>query len=95
MQLFNLKFNEEAGIAAVHECISINRNLNIRLLYQGLVIPLREWFRNGHNCNLTKFSMVETFVSYLKNKGKDYNKILKKMEQIQHYKPQWRLNTQV
>ena len=34
--------------------------------------------------------MLESLVSYLRNKGKDYNKILKEMEEIQHYKSQGR-----
>ena len=40
VQLFNLKCNEETGILAVHECISVDRNLHVRLLCHGLVIPL-------------------------------------------------------
>ena len=88
VQLFNLKYNEETGIPSVHKCISIYRNLHVCLSYYGLVIPLSEWFRYGLNCTLTKFSMLENFVSYLRNKGKYYNKTLKKMEEIQHYKPQ-------
>ena len=31
MQLFNLKCSEETGILAVHECISADRNLHVRL----------------------------------------------------------------
>ena len=34
--------------------------------------------------------MIENFVSYLRNKDEDYDKILKKMEEIQHYKSQGR-----
>ena len=34
--------------------------------------------------------MLENFFSYLRNKGKDYNKMLKEMEEIQHYKSQGR-----
>ena len=45
-------------------------------------MPLREWLRNGHNRTFTKFSIHETFVCYLKNKGKDYNKILNEMEEM-------------
>ena len=56
MQLFNLKCNEEIGIIAVHECISADRNLHVRLSY-GLVIPLPQWFRYENNCTFTKFSL--------------------------------------
>ena len=49
MQLFNLKFNEETGIPAVHEYISIDWNLLVCLSYHGLVIPLR----NGFDMDIT------------------------------------------
>ena len=45
VQLFNFKCNEETGILAVHECISIDRNLHVHVSYHGLVIPFPEWFR--------------------------------------------------
>ena len=40
MELYNLKCNEETGILAVRECISVNRNLHVRLLCRGLLIPI-------------------------------------------------------
>ena len=49
-QLFRLKGSEETGILAVHECISADRNLHLRLSYHGLVIPLLQWFRYEINC---------------------------------------------
>ena len=69
VQLLNLKFDEETGIPAVDECISIDGNLHIRLSYHSLVIPLPQLFRCGHNCTLTNFSMLENFVSNPRNKG--------------------------
>ena len=69
VQLFDLKCNEEIGILAVHECITVDRNLHVRLSYHDLIIPLPQWFRYEHNCTLTKFNMLENFVSYVRNKG--------------------------
>ena len=43
VQLFNLKCNEESGILAVHECISVDRNLHVRLSYHGLFMSLLLW----------------------------------------------------
>ena len=68
LELFNLKHNEETGIPAVHECIIVDRNLHVCLSYS-LVTPFSQWFRYGHNRILTKFSMLENFVSFLRNKG--------------------------
>ena len=33
VQLFNLKCNEETDIIAIHECISADRNLRVRLYH--------------------------------------------------------------
>ena len=49
VQLFNLKYNEETGILAVHECVSVDRNLNVYLSYHGLVYS----FRIGFDMNIT------------------------------------------
>ena len=40
VQLFHLWCNEVTVILAVHECISVNRNLYDRSSYHGLVTPL-------------------------------------------------------
>ena len=66
----NLKCNEETGILAVHKYISADRNLHVSLSYHGLVILLPQWFRYENSCTVTKFSMLENFVSYPRsNKG--------------------------
>ena len=39
-RLYNVKYNEETGILAIHECVSVDRNLHVHLSYHGLVIPL-------------------------------------------------------
>ena len=50
---FNFKCNEETGILAVHECISVDRNLRVHLSYHGLVILFsQQCFRYEHNCTL-------------------------------------------
>ena len=69
---FNLKCNEKTGILAVHQCIGADRNLRVCLSYQGLVIPLPQWFR--YENKFTKFSMLENFVSYLRNNIEDRSK---------------------
>ena len=40
----------------------------VRVLYHELVIPLLQWFRCENNCTFTKFSMLENFFSYIRNK---------------------------
>ena len=74
MQLFNFKCYEKTGILAVHEYISVDRNLYVHLSYHGSVIPFPQWFSYKNNCNLTKVSMLEHFVSYLRNNKGDHSK---------------------
>ena len=50
------------------------RNLHVCLSYHGLVILLPQWFRYENNCTFTKFSMLENFVSYLRNNKDDRSK---------------------
>ena len=64
--------------------------MHYKLTFQGLIIPFLEWFRSGHNCSLTWFSVLENFASYIKNKSVDYNVILKELYTIQNYKTQRR-----
>ena len=69
----------------VHECISIDKNLHVSLTYNDFAVPFPEWFRYGHNCSFTRFSMLENFASYIRNKGIKYNIIFKELTNIQHY----------
>ena len=70
----NLKCNEKTGILAVHKYISADRNLHLSLSYHSLVILLPQWFRYENSCTFTKFSMLENFVSYLRNNKGDRSK---------------------
>ena len=72
------------------ECISINKELQVNLTYQGYSIPLPEWFRSGHSCKLTRFSMLEYFGSYVRYKGTEFNGILEELNNIQFYQPKGR-----
>ena len=74
IQVYNLVFNEEASVPTVHECISIECDLYIRLTYHCLLLPLLEWFRYGSYCTLIRYSMLEKFASYSKGKGGNYKK---------------------
>ena len=69
------------------ECISINKELQVNLTHKGYSIPLPDWFRSGHSCKLTRFSMLENFASYVRNKGTEFNGILEELNNIQFYKP--------
>ena len=90
VQYFNLVFTEQTDIPTVLECISINKELQVNLTYKGYSIPLPEWFRSGHSCKLTRFSMLENFASYVRNKGTEFNGILEELNNIKFYQPKGR-----
>ena len=83
-------FDTESGAPAVPECITIDTSLHVSLSYDGHVIPLLEWFHHGQNCTVTIFSMLENFVSYIKQKGEECSVILKELNNTQYYKRQGR-----
>ena len=69
-------------------CISKYENLHVKLTFQGLIILFSEWIYAGHNCYFIRFSMLENFASYIKNKSVNYDIILKELNTVQHYKSQ-------
>ena len=90
VQYYNLCFDTESGAPAVRECITIDTSLHVSLSYDGHVIPLPVWSRHGQNCTVTRFSMLENFASYIKQKGEECSVILRELNNIQYYKPQGR-----
>ena len=62
----------------------------VNLTYKGYSIPLPEWFFSGHNCKLARFSMLENFASYVRNKGTEFNGILEELNNIKFYQPKGR-----
>ena len=79
VQYCNLVFDTSTGVPAVHECVTISKDLHVSLAYNG--------FRSGHNFTITRFGMLENFASHVRNKGSEYDIILKELNHIQHYKP--------
>ena len=87
VQYYNLCFQTECSAPAVRECLTIDTSLHVPLSHDGHVVPLPEWFHDGKNCTVTRFSMLENFASYTKQKGGECSVILKELNNIQYYKP--------
>ena len=64
--------------------------MHVKLTFQGFSIPVPDWFRVGHDCTVNRFSMLENFVSHIKNRSDSFSTILSELNSIQHYKPQRR-----
>ena len=88
VQYYNLCFDTESGAPAVHPCITIDTSLHFSFSYDGYAIRLPEWFHHGQSCTVTRFSMLENFVSYIKQKGEKCSVIFKELNGIQYYKCQ-------
>ena len=57
--------NSEMLVPKVTECICVDRELHIKLLYNGSPLPLRQGFHYDQNCCLTSESMLENVPVYL------------------------------
>ena len=79
VQYYNVVFDRDTGIPSVHECITVDETLHVVLSYKGIRIPLPEWFRYGHNCQVTRFGMMENFVPHIRNRTNDINTILQEL----------------
>ena len=87
---YKLCFDVISGIPTVFKSISVDKDLNVSLSYQGYHISLPEWFCSGHNCKLTNSSMLENFPAHMRNKANDMNSILTELNEIRYYSPQGR-----
>ena len=59
--------------------------------YNGMPLPLPQWFVQGHNANPKKVNYSENVSTYIRNTVTDYNKLLNELNQRSFYKPQERL----
>ena len=57
--------HNELSIPQVTECIRIDDKLHVKLYLKGSLVPLPKWFRHGHNCHLSRKSMLENFSSHI------------------------------
>ena len=69
----------ELHIPEVKECIRIDNELHVKLFYRGSPVPLPQWFRYGHNCKLTKKSMLENFPPYLNIQGENFSSVFEEL----------------
>ena len=57
--------HNELSIPQFAECIRNDDKLHVKLYYKCFVVPLRKWFRHGHDCHLSRKSMLENFPSHI------------------------------
>ena len=62
----------------------VDRDLNVKLFYKGS--PLPQWFHRGRDCRLTKKSMMQNFVNYIRLEGEQTFNILEELKELKFKK---------
>ena len=78
---YKIEFSEKRA-PEVTECIKIEK-LHVKRFFKGCPVPLRQWFRQGTDCRLTRKSMLENFPVYLRTYADNHYLIF---EELLHYR---------
>ena len=54
------------NVTEVIDCVRVDWDLNVKLFFKGSPLPLPQWFHHGKDCHLTKKSMMQNFINYLR-----------------------------
>ena len=86
---FHLIFDDETRFSKILESIKVDDDLQVQLQYNGMMLPLPQWFVQGLNATFKKVSYTETFPVYIRNPVTDNsNELLSELNQINFYKLQ-------
>ena len=55
---YNLVIDENTQFPKILESIKIDRELHVQLQYNGIPLPLPQWFVQGHNAQLKRVSII-------------------------------------
>ena len=87
----NLVFDKETKFPKTLELIKVDSDLHVQLQYNGIQIPLPQWFVQGHNAQLKKVSMLENLATHIRNVVFDnYNELLDELNKRQFLIPKRR-----
>ena len=88
---YNLVFDKETKFPKILGPVQVNLDLHVQLQYNGISVPLPQWFVQGHNARLKKVSMLENLPAHIRNVVFDnYNELLDKPNKGQFLKPKGR-----
>lgn len=85
LAIYKLETNE-VRIPEVTHCIRVDKDLHVKLFYKSVPLPLPLWFRQGRNTHLTSYSMLENFITYMKQEAEDHQGILTELTNLKYYK---------
>ena len=88
---YNLVFDEETKFPKILESIKVDSNLHVQLQYNGIPVPLPQWFVKGHNAQLKKVSTLKNLPAHIQNVVFDNcNELLDELNKRQFLKPKGR-----
>ena len=67
----HLVFDKETKFPKIPESIKVDLDLHVQLQYNGISVPLPQWFGQGYNARLKKVSMLENLPAHIRNVGFD------------------------
>ena len=88
---YNLVFDKETKFPKILGSVKVNLDLHVQLQYNGISVPLPQWFVQGHNAQLKKVSMLENLHAHIRNVVFDnYNELLDELNKRKFLKPKGR-----
>ena len=80
------RYETVLSVTEVTDCVRVDRDLNIKLFYKGSPLPLLQWFHHGRDCHLTKNSMMQNFLNYIKLEGEQTFNIAEELKELKFKK---------
>ena len=88
---FNIVIDEKTQFPSILESIKVDRDLHVQLQYNGIPLPLPQWFVKGCTAKLNRISMLLNLSSYIRNIAtENHYSILDELKERQLYRPQGR-----
>ena len=91
MLFYNIEFDTVTHFPKILESIKVDSDLRVYLQYNGIPIPLPQWFIQ-HSVKMTKIRMLENFTPYIRRSqsAENYRSIFEQLRERQFYKPKGR-----
>ena len=74
------------NVTEVTGSVRVDRDLNVKLFYKGSPLPLPQWFHHGRDCHLTKKSVMQNFLNYIRLEGEQTFNILEELKELKFKK---------
>ena len=85
---YHLKTNV-LNVPEVTGCVQVDQDLHVELFYKGSALPLPQWFRHKRACRLTRKSVMQNFLNYIRLEGKQMFNILEELKELKFKKKEY------